>query len=472
MASAAPLVTELDGRLAAAAAAGAAAGAGAVPTAAGAGLPPLGLDNATGLPSAAPGLDPEDQEWADMALLVLKGCVMVSIIVAAILGNLLVIVSVMRHRKLRIITNYFVVSLAFADMLVAMVAMTFNASVQLSGRWLFGFFMCDVWNSLDVYFSTASILHLCCISVDRYYAIVTPLKYPINMTKRRVAVMILATWISSAIISFVPIFMGWYTTDSNQKYRETHPDECAFIVNKVYAVVSSSISFWIPCTIMVFTYYAIFKEANRQEKQLHSRIGNAMLMNNHRNSRDYASSNGDAGLGAGLGAAAGGSSKALTLHEVQAPGGDPTAHSTPTKDRNIIKMKREHKAARTLGIIMGTFILCWLPFFLWYVSTVLCGEELCPCPDIVVTLVFWIGYFNSTLNPIIYAYFNRDFREAFKNTLQCAFCNYCKREPSDLEALDVRRHSLRYDERTRSIYSETYLKHIDRRRSSEFGSSL
>lgn len=52
-------------------------------------------------------------------------------------------------------------------LLVALCAMTFNASVELSGKWLFGPFMCDVWNSLDVYFSTASILHLCCISVDR-----------------------------------------------------------------------------------------------------------------------------------------------------------------------------------------------------------------------------------------------------------------------------------------------------------------
>lgn len=116
---------------------------------------------------------------------------------------------------------------------------------------------------------------------------------------------------------------------------------------------------------------------------------------------------------------------------------------TPTKDKNIIKMKREHKAARTLGIIMGTFILCWLPFFVWYVTTSLCGPENCPCPDIVVSLLFWIGYTNSALNPLIYAYFNRDFREAFKNTLQCAFCSLCRREPSDLEALDFRRPSLR-----------------------------
>nr|QRN45452.1 octopamine receptor OctB2R [Carausius morosus] len=404
------------------------------------------------------------QEWTSVFVMVLKASAMGFIIVTAILGNLLVIVSVMRHRKLRIITNYFVVSLAFADMLVAILAMTFNASMQLTGgTWLFGFFMCDVWNSMDVYFSTASILHLCCISVDRYYAIVKPLKYPINMTRRVVAIMLMATWLAPAIIAFVPIFMGWYTTEDHQEHRRNFPNECDFKVNKVYAIVSSSISFWIPCTIMVFTYLAIFREANRQEKQLHSRMGNAMLINHHRNSSEYGNTNGDV-ISTG-----GGSSKTLTAHEVQH--GEGTLHSTPTKDRNIIKMKREHKAARTLGIIMGTFILCWLPFFMWYVITSLCGE-MCYNPDSVVALMFWIGYLNSTLNPLIYAYFNRDFREAFKNTLQCAFCSLCRRPPSDLDALDVRRHSLRYDERTKSIYSETYLKHIDRRRSSEFGSSL
>lgn len=154
--------------------------------------------------------------------------------------------------------------------------------------------MCDTWNSLDVYFSTVSILHLSCISVDRFYAIVKPLKYPINMTKRVVAVMILCTWISPALLSFVPIYagiknaylhsyelkplkfckykyfiqIGLYTTDEHLEAIKQNPDSCVFIVNKVYAVVSSSISFWIPCTIMLFTYFQIFREANRQEKQV------------------------------------------------------------------------------------------------------------------------------------------------------------------------------------------------------------
>lgn len=168
----------------------------------------------------------EDGEWTDAVMLAFKAGVMGTIIIGAIFGNLLVIVSVMRHRKLRIITNYFVVSLAFADILVAIAVMTFNASLQLTGRWMFSQFMCDVWNSLDVYFSTASILHLCCISVDRYYAIVKPLKYPINMTKKVVAIMVGATWLAPAVISFPAIFCGWYTT----KEHMIRPNECEFEV--------------------------------------------------------------------------------------------------------------------------------------------------------------------------------------------------------------------------------------------------
>lgn len=159
----------------------------------------------------------------------------------------------------RVITNYFVVSLALADMLVALCAMTFNASVELSGKWLFGAFMCNVWNSLDVYFSTASILHLCCISVDRYYAIVRPLEYPLNMTVRTVSFMLANVWLLPALISFTPIFLGWYTTDDQLLWIAQHPNSCVFVVNKTYAIISSSVSFWIPGIVMLTMYYRIYR---------------------------------------------------------------------------------------------------------------------------------------------------------------------------------------------------------------------
>lgn len=92
-----------------------------------------------------------------------------------------------------------------------------------------------------------------------------------------------------------------------------------------------------------------------------------------------------------------------------------------------------------------------------YLTSTLCGDA-CTPPDVVVALLFWIGYSNSTLNPLIYAYFNRDFREAFRNTLHCLFC-WWRKEPSPLD-FDGRRSSLnsRYDSRAKSVYTESYLR--------------
>lgn len=88
-------------------------------------------------------------DWLLTLTLVVKTCLMGLIIAASIFGNLLVIISVARFRKLRIITNYFVVSLAMADILVALVAMGFNASVIIFGKWMFGFAMCKFFTSFD-----------------------------------------------------------------------------------------------------------------------------------------------------------------------------------------------------------------------------------------------------------------------------------------------------------------------------------
>lgn len=166
-------------------------------------------------------------------------------------------------------------------MLVALCAMTFNASSELTGAWLFGPIVCDIFNSLDVYFSSASILHLCCISVDRYYAIVRPLEYPVTMTHRTVCFMLANVWLWPAFISFVPIFRGWYTTEHNRQNRISHPDVCEFKVNTVYAIVSSSVSFWIPSIVMISMYCRIFKEAIRQREALTRTSSNILLNSVH-----------------------------------------------------------------------------------------------------------------------------------------------------------------------------------------------
>lgn len=540
-------------------------------------------------------VDPPGQSLVEKLLDFGRIFIICAIIIGDICGNSLVILSVCRHSKLRVTTNWFVVSLACADILVALFAMTFNASVAISGRWLFKPWVCDFWNSCDVLASTASILHLCCISIDRYIAITRPLDYPMKITTRRVIYALCGVWISSALLSYLPIFTGVYTTAEHIRWLNDNPDQCDFVVNRVYAIVSSSISFWIPSSIMVFTYYRIYKEATRQEKFIykaqsmmpapianhHSHHHESHNSGNHynksagssnrsstgkqRRSKSMAISSSAskapnlssnearirqlakqqqelqptgglapiqqqrqansfnsiattnlnsscsiaetapavagspaqpgagvepvqadagqqqeraasllalAGAGAtpeaqpltassassaalagpepnstganrnqkGVPAVAGGQSQAKVnfdedQEEEEEEADSNSGQSTPTKRSQISKMKREHKAAKTLGIIMGVFILCWLPFFSWYTPINICGHA---CDGIVprgaVTILFWIGYFNSTLNPIIYAYFNHEFRDAFKETLQWLFC-CC----NDLKCLRVNR---------------------------------
>ena len=132
-------------------------------------------------------------------------------------------------------------------------------------RWNFGYRICDLYNSLDVHFSTVSTLHLCCIAIDRYYAIVRPLKYSTNMTVHVAAAMIGIAWTAPTLISFLPIFLGWYTDNDHLKWRKEHPDICLLKPNLPYALLSSVLTFWLPVSVMLVMYHRVYKEAQRQK---------------------------------------------------------------------------------------------------------------------------------------------------------------------------------------------------------------
>lgn len=93
----------------------------------------------------------------------------------------------------------------------------------------------------------------------------------------------------------------------------------------------------------------------------------------------------------------------------------PNPHAQVSKRKETLEAKRERKAAKTLAIITGAFVVCWLPFFLTALLLPLC--ESCYINDTVASLFLWLGYFNSTLNPVIYTIFSPEFRQAFKRIL-------------------------------------------------------
>lgn len=87
--------------------------------------------------------------------------------------------------------------------------------------------------------------------------------------------------------------------------------------------------------------------------------------------------------------------------------------------RDTISLPQERRAVRTLGIVVGCFLVCWLPFFIVAILVPLCPN--CVFPKSVQSLVLFLGYFNSACNPVIYTFFNKEFRAAFKKILCCKF---------------------------------------------------
>ncbi|KAL3270199.1 hypothetical protein HHI36_009255 [Cryptolaemus montrouzieri] len=99
-----------------------------------------------------------------------------------------------------------------------------------------------------------------------------------------------------------------------------------------------------------------------------------------------------------------------------------TFYPVKRKSKDNADSKRERKAAKTLAIITGAFVLCWLPFF---IMAVLLPINANLFEKYLVSFFLWLGYFNSTLNPIIYTIFSPEFRHAFKKIL-CGR-NYARR---------------------------------------------
>ncbi|XP_061886680.1 D(5)-like dopamine receptor [Entelurus aequoreus] len=259
--------------------------------------------------------------------------------------------------------------------------MPWRAVSEVAGVWLFGRF-CDTWVAFDIMCSTASILNLCIISMDRYWAISSPFRYERKMTRRFAFVMIGVAWTLSILISFIPVQLNWHRARAEPPppYPPAEEDACNASLSRSYAVASSLVSFYIPVLIMVGTYTRIFRIAQTQIRRISSLERAAPCKTR--------------------------------------------PHRASTQDENSLKssFKRETKVLKTLSVIVGVFVCCWLPFFVLNCVVPFCeadAPDAAPCvSDTTFSIFVWCGWANSSLNPVIYA-FNADFRKAFATILGC-----------------------------------------------------
>jgi hypothetical protein len=176
-------------------------------------------------------------------------------------GNLLVIVAVVSSPKLRSPTYYLIVNLAVADLLLGITVLPLSATLELSGVWLLGSSACSVWTALDVLCCTASILSLCCISVDRYIGVSRPLAYSHIMTKRRARGLIAGIWALALAISIAPP-LGWRD--------ESSETECHVNKQLGYVIFSACGSFYLPAVVILVLYGLVYRAASRHSKFLES----------------------------------------------------------------------------------------------------------------------------------------------------------------------------------------------------------
>ena len=377
-----------------------------------------------------------------------------------ILGNMLVITAVVKELYLRTITNYLIVSLAIADVMVGGIVMPFSISLEMNNNiWYYGTTWCDLWHSFDVLGSSASILNLCLISLDRYWAITDPIAYPNRMSPFRVSVLIAFVWFCSAAISFPAIAWWKAVTPSNL------PDNvCLFTDDSAYLIFSSLVSFYFPTIVMIFVYIRIYRAARNQRKSIET--GTKVLTSNrlfgakgvmtlriHRGGmaklrspttapestpfqKQSSSDEEDTSMTSINQTPVHTSHHAVTNHDNNANDTDSNQQNQrPMKfitkrlrhlalSKKLSKLAKEQKAAKTLGIVVGVFILCWLPFFVLNIILGICGADCVSSPDIVFPIFTWFGYINSGVNPIIYALSMRDFRRAFGRIVFCCCPRY------------------------------------------------
>ncbi|KAJ8389533.1 hypothetical protein AAFF_G00119230 [Aldrovandia affinis] len=235
----------------------------------------------------------------------------------------------------------------------------------------------------------------------RYLGIMRPLTYPVRQNGKLMAKMVLTVWLLSASITLPPLF-GWATNVTAERV-------CLISQDLGYTVYSTTVAFYIPTAVMLLMYYRIYRAAQV------SAARHKFISFSRRSSR----------LGRQTAAAMPGevgAEQRPAMRERLLQACAALSRLLRPDRRQASVFKREQKAARTLGVIMGAFTFCWLPFFLLSAARpFVCGVARSCVPIRLERTLLWLGYANSLLNPLIYAAFNRDLRATYWNLLHCRY---------------------------------------------------
>ncbi|KAJ8365609.1 hypothetical protein SKAU_G00144400 [Synaphobranchus kaupii] len=189
-----------------------------------------------------------------------------SLSLVTVIGNILVLVSFKVNKQLKTVNNYYLLSLAFADLIIGVISMNLYTTYIIMDQWALGNWACDLWLAIDYVASNASVMNLLVISFDRYFSVTRPLTYRAKRTTKRAVTMIGLAW-SISFVLWAPAILLWQFFVGE---RTVTAGECyiQFLSEPIITFCTAIAAFYLPVTIMTVLYWRIYKETENRSKDL------------------------------------------------------------------------------------------------------------------------------------------------------------------------------------------------------------
>ncbi|KAL0964732.1 hypothetical protein UPYG_G00328160 [Umbra pygmaea] len=189
-----------------------------------------------------------------------------SLSLVTVVGNILVLVSFKVNKQLKTVNNYYLLSLAFADLIIGTLSMNLYTTYIIMNQWALGNWACDLWLAIDYVASNASVMNLLVISFDRYFSITRPLTYRAKRTTKRALTMISMAWTVSFIL-WAPAILFWQYIEGK---RTVPHGECyiQFLSEPIITFCTAIAAFYLPVTIMTVLYWRIYRETENRQRDL------------------------------------------------------------------------------------------------------------------------------------------------------------------------------------------------------------